>query len=128
MAAEVGGLTVQAAVAEPASASRVVDVCLERFGRLDALVISSGAGAGATVLDQTLERWNNVIATNLTAAFLLCQAALPALLDARGAIVTVSSLAGLRPGPASAAYCPSQPGLILLPPASPRESRPAGAG
>ena len=64
--------------------------------------------------EQTLERWNLVIGTNLTAAFLVCRAALPALLSVGGAIVTVSSLAGLRVGPASAAYCASKAGLIML--------------
>jgi NAD(P)-dependent dehydrogenase (short-subunit alcohol dehydrogenase family) len=64
--------------------------------------------------EQTLERWNLVIGTNLTAAFLVCRAALPSLLSAGGAIVTVSSLAGLRVGPASAAYCASKAGLVAL--------------
>jgi meso-butanediol dehydrogenase / (S,S)-butanediol dehydrogenase / diacetyl reductase len=114
VASAVGGLAVQADVTEPSGAGRAVDACRERFGRLDALVISSGAGAGGTVLDQTLERWNRVIATNLTGAFLLCQEALPDLIEARGAIVTVSSLAGLRADPASAAYCSSKAGLIML--------------
>jgi meso-butanediol dehydrogenase/(S,S)-butanediol dehydrogenase/diacetyl reductase len=114
VAGAVGGLAVPADVTEPSGAARAVDACLERFGRLDALVISSGAGAGGTVLDQTLERWNRVLATNLTGAFLLCQAALPALVSARGALVTVSSLAGLRADPASVAYCSSKAGLIML--------------
>jgi NAD(P)-dependent dehydrogenase (short-subunit alcohol dehydrogenase family) len=114
VASEVGGVAVQADVCEPSGAGRAVDACLERFGRLDGLVVSSGAGAGGAVLDQTLERWNRVIATNLTGAFLLCQEALPALLEAGGAIVTISSLAGLRAGPASAAYCSSKAGLIML--------------
>jgi meso-butanediol dehydrogenase / (S,S)-butanediol dehydrogenase / diacetyl reductase len=114
VAGAVGGLAVSADVTEPSGAARAVDACLERFGRLDALVISSGAGAGGSVLDQTLERWNRVLATNLTGAFLLCQAALPALVSARGALVTVSSLAGLRADPASVAYCSSKAGLIML--------------
>jgi meso-butanediol dehydrogenase / (S,S)-butanediol dehydrogenase / diacetyl reductase len=114
VATAVGGLAVAADVSEPPGAARAVEACVERFGRLDALVISSGAGAGGTALDQTLERWNRVIATNLTGAFLLCQAALPALISARGAIVTVSSLAGLRADPASVAYCASKAGLIML--------------
>ena len=114
VASAVDGLAVAADVSEPSGAARAVEACVERFGRLDALVISSGAGAGGTVLDQTLERWNHVITTNLTGAFLLCQAALPALIDARGAIVTVSSLAGLRADPASVAYCSSKAGLIML--------------
>lgn len=114
VASAIGGLAVQADVSTPSGAGRAVDACLERFGRLDALVVSSGAGAGGAVLDQTLERWNHVIATNLTGAFLLCQEALPALLEVGGAIVTISSLAGLRADPASAAYCSSKAGLIML--------------
>jgi meso-butanediol dehydrogenase / (S,S)-butanediol dehydrogenase / diacetyl reductase len=114
VARSVGGLAVAADVSEPSGAVRAVEACVERFGRLDALVISSGAGAGGTVLDQTLERWNRVLAINLTGAFLLCQAALPALINARGGIVTVSSLAGLRADPASVAYCSSKAGLIML--------------
>lgn len=114
MAREVGGHAIVADVTEPADVRRAVGDCVDRFGRLDALVVSSGAGAGGAVLDQTLERFNHVIQTNLTGAFLLCQAALPQLLKARGAIVTVASLAGLRADPESAAYCSSKAGLIML--------------
>jgi meso-butanediol dehydrogenase / (S,S)-butanediol dehydrogenase / diacetyl reductase len=110
----VGGIAVSADVSEPSGAGRAVDVCLERFGRLDALVISSGAGAGGTVLGQSLERWNRVITTNLTGAFLLCQKAIDPLISSGGAIVTVSSLAGLRADPASVAYCTSKAGLIMF--------------
>jgi meso-butanediol dehydrogenase / (S,S)-butanediol dehydrogenase / diacetyl reductase len=114
VADSVGGLAVAGDGTNPSDMERVVAACLERFGRLDALVFSAGASAGGAVEEQTLERWNLVIETNLTAAFLVCRAALPALRSARGAIVTVSSLAGLRVGPASAAYCVSKAGLIML--------------
>jgi NAD(P)-dependent dehydrogenase (short-subunit alcohol dehydrogenase family) len=110
----VGGLAVSGDVGVPEDAARAVEACVDRFGRLDALVFSAGASAGGTVGEQTLERWNLVVGTNMTAAFLVCRAALPALLESRGAIVTVSSLAGLRVGPASAAYCASKAGLIML--------------
>jgi NAD(P)-dependent dehydrogenase (short-subunit alcohol dehydrogenase family) len=114
VADSVGGLAVAADSTDPDDVSRVVAACLERFGRLDALVFSAGASAGGAVEEQTLERWNHVIETNLTAAFLVSRAALPSLRAARGAIVTVSSLAGLRVGPASTAYCVSKAGLIML--------------
>lgn len=114
VASAVGGLAVSADITEPSGAGRAVDACLERFGRLDALVISSGAGAGGTALEQSHERWNEVIGVNLTGPFLLCQAALPALISAQGSIVTVSSLAGLRADPASVAYCTSKAGLIMF--------------
>jgi NAD(P)-dependent dehydrogenase (short-subunit alcohol dehydrogenase family) len=114
VAAATGGMAVTGDVSEPAGAGRMVDQCLGRFGRLDALVISSGTGAGGAVLDQTLERWNRVLATNLTGAFLVCQEALEPLIASRGALVTVASLAGLRADPQSPAYCASKAGLIML--------------
>jgi meso-butanediol dehydrogenase / (S,S)-butanediol dehydrogenase / diacetyl reductase len=114
VADDVDGLAVSADASTPEGASTAVGACVERFGRLDALVVSAGAGAGAMVTEQTIERWNLVIGTNLTAPFLVCRAALPHLIDARGAIVTVSSLAALRADPASAAYCSSKAGLVML--------------
>ena len=114
VAARTGAHLVPADVSDPGGARHAVHACVERFGRLDALVVSSGTGASGTVLEQTLERWTRVLATNLTGTFLTCQAALPHLLEARGTIVTVASLAGLRADPASAAYCSSKAGMIML--------------
>jgi meso-butanediol dehydrogenase / (S,S)-butanediol dehydrogenase / diacetyl reductase len=114
VAAEVGGIAVSADSSEVDGAARAVEACISRFGRLDALVVSAGAGAGGTVGEQTLEGWTRVLGANLTLPFLLCRAALPHLVDARGAIVTISSLAGLRADPASAAYCASKAGLVML--------------
>lgn len=114
VAEELGGLAVPADTADPAAIGAAVDAAVERFGRLDALVCAAGTGAGGTVPEQSLERWNTVLATNLTGAFLAAHAALPHLIGARGSVVTVSSLAGLRAGPASAAYGASKAGLIML--------------
>jgi meso-butanediol dehydrogenase / (S,S)-butanediol dehydrogenase / diacetyl reductase len=126
VAESVGGHAVAADVTRAQDAERAVTECVERFGRLDTLVVSSGAGAGGAVLDQTLERWNRVIQTNLTGAFLVCRAALPHLLETRGAIVTVASLAGLRADPDSAAYCSSKAGLIMLTQSMALDYGPAG--
>jgi NAD(P)-dependent dehydrogenase (short-subunit alcohol dehydrogenase family) len=114
VAGEIGGHAVVADVSTPTGGGEAVASAVERFGRLDALVCCAGAGAGGTVVDQTLERWERVLATNLTGVFLTCQAALPHLLRSRGAIVTVASLAGLRAAPASAAYGASKAGAIML--------------
>jgi meso-butanediol dehydrogenase/(S,S)-butanediol dehydrogenase/diacetyl reductase len=114
VARQTGGHAVSADIGDPQGARDAVAACVQRFGGLDAVVLSAGAGAGGSVLEQTLERWNRVIATNLTGAFLICQAALPHLLESCCAIVTVASLAGLRADPQSAAYCSSKAGLIML--------------
>jgi NAD(P)-dependent dehydrogenase (short-subunit alcohol dehydrogenase family) len=114
VAEEIGGTHVVADTATPEGAQAAVDAALEHHGRLDALVANAGTGAGGTVGEQTLERWNLVVSTNLTGTFLACRAALPHLLETGGAIVTVASLAGLRAGPASAAYAASKAGVVML--------------
>ena len=114
VADELDGIVAVADTADPAAIAGAVETAVKHFGRLDALVCSAGTGAAGTVTEQTLERWNEVLATNLTGVFLACQAALPHLLNTQGTVVTVSSLAGLRAGPASAAYAASKAGLIML--------------
>jgi meso-butanediol dehydrogenase/(S,S)-butanediol dehydrogenase/diacetyl reductase len=114
VAVKVGGLALPADTTDPDQLAGALATCIERFGRLDALVLSAGVSASGAAGEQTLERWRAVLETNLTGAFLACRAALPHLLEARGAIVAVASLAGLRAGPRSAAYCASKAGLIML--------------
>jgi meso-butanediol dehydrogenase/(S,S)-butanediol dehydrogenase/diacetyl reductase len=114
VAAETGGLAVVADTGEAGAIEQAVEAALDRFGGLAVLVCSAGTGAAGAVADQTPERWAHVIETNLTGAFLACRAALPHLVESRGAVVTVSSVAGLRAGPESAAYDASKAGLIML--------------
>jgi meso-butanediol dehydrogenase / (S,S)-butanediol dehydrogenase / diacetyl reductase len=114
LAEELGGMAVVADTGEPDEIEAAVAAAVARYERLDALVCCAGTGAGGAVADQTLERWNRVLATNLTGVFLACRAALPHLVDARGCVVTISSLGGLRAAPASAAYCASKAGVIML--------------
>jgi NAD(P)-dependent dehydrogenase (short-subunit alcohol dehydrogenase family) len=114
VAGEIGGMAVVADLTDPDAVQHAIDAAVERFGQLDAVVCNAGTGASGTVAEQTLERWDRVVATNLTGTFLTCKAALPHLAASRGAIVTVASLAGLRAGPASAAYCASKAAVIQL--------------
>ncbi len=114
LADEIDGLAAAGDTGDPGDAQRMVAAAVEAFGGLDVLVVNAGAGAPGAVAEQTPERWEGVIRTNLTGAFLVCRAALPHLLERRGSIVTVSSLGGLRAAPASAAYCSSKAGLIML--------------
>jgi meso-butanediol dehydrogenase/(S,S)-butanediol dehydrogenase/diacetyl reductase len=114
VAAETGALAVPVDTTDEVGVARLAETVRERLGPVSALVCSAGVSAGGTVLEQTLERWNRVVSTNLTGAFLVCRAALPQLLETRGAIVTVASLGGLRAAPASAAYASSKAALIML--------------
>jgi meso-butanediol dehydrogenase / (S,S)-butanediol dehydrogenase / diacetyl reductase len=103
VATETGGLAMVADTGDSGAIERAVAVTVERFGGLHALVCSAGTSASGAVAAQTPERWARVVGTNLTGAFLACRAALPQLVESRGAVVTVASLGGLRASPESAA-------------------------
>ncbi|MET0179683.1 MAG: SDR family oxidoreductase [Novosphingobium sp.] len=91
-----------------------VAAAIERFGRLDALVNVAGMISLHNTPEMPLEQWNRTIAVNLTAPFLLCQAAIPHLLESEGAIVNVTSLAERIGEAYAAAYCASKAGLLNL--------------
>ena len=114
VAAEIGGLAIPADTSDEHAVAGLLATVAGQLGPVAALVCSAGTSAGGTVLEQTLERWQRVLATNLTGAFLVCRAALPQLIETGGAIVTISSLGGLRATPASAAYASSKAGLVML--------------
>jgi meso-butanediol dehydrogenase / (S,S)-butanediol dehydrogenase / diacetyl reductase len=114
LAHETGASFVSADVGSESGAAAAVSAALAPVGRLDAVVHSAGAGAGGTVASQSLERWDEVMRTNVTAAFLVCREAMPYLERARGAVVAISSLAAIRAAPASAAYCASKAALAML--------------
>jgi len=101
-------------VTDPAAVKRTVDAVAADLGRPQALVNSAGIGGFAHTVDETYERWSAILGVNLTGTFLMCQAALPHLLDGGGAIVNVASNAGLMGQPYSAAYCASKGGVVNL--------------
>jgi meso-butanediol dehydrogenase/(S,S)-butanediol dehydrogenase/diacetyl reductase len=87
---------------------------LDRHGRIDILANVAGIGISRLIGELTPDEWRRVIDVNLTGTFLLSQAALPALLESRGTIVNMASVAGLRATPYNAAYCASKGGVIML--------------
>ena len=86
---------------------------LAAAGPLAGLVNCAGAGAIAPLLETGEALWRRVIEINLTAPFLLSQAAARAM-AAGGAIVNVASVSGLRAGVGRAAYGTSKAALIHL--------------
>jgi NAD(P)-dependent dehydrogenase (short-subunit alcohol dehydrogenase family) len=101
-------------VTDPDSCAAVLAFVLKTHGRLDILANVAGIGLSRMIADLTPQEWRRVIDVNLTGTFLLSQSALPALLDSRGVIVNMGSVAGLRATPYNAAYCASKGGVIML--------------
>jgi meso-butanediol dehydrogenase/(S,S)-butanediol dehydrogenase/diacetyl reductase len=87
---------------------------VEWGGRIDLLANVAGVASSAHTTDVTLAEWDRMLAVNLTGTFLACRAALPHLIAARGAIVNVASLAGVRGWRYSAAYSAAKGGVVAL--------------
>jgi NAD(P)-dependent dehydrogenase (short-subunit alcohol dehydrogenase family) len=95
VAAEVGGLACVGDAASPADAERAVELATGELGGLDVLIANAGGEGSAAALDVDDGMWEAVVRSNLTSSFVLARAALPALVERSGAIVVVSSVAGL---------------------------------
>jgi meso-butanediol dehydrogenase/(S,S)-butanediol dehydrogenase/diacetyl reductase len=92
---------------------RTADLVREH-GRFDVVLNIAGMVKLDHIADISLVSWQQQIDVNLTAPFVISQAALPGLLERKGNIVNVSSVAGVRGQAYSAAYCASKAGLLML--------------
>jgi NAD(P)-dependent dehydrogenase (short-subunit alcohol dehydrogenase family) len=99
-------------------AQAMVDVALERFGRLDILVNNAAApqGLDRDVIDEIpIDVFDEVIRINLRGAWLMCRAAIPAMRTNRwGRIINISSMAGVIAAPRSTPYSASKAAIIGL--------------
>jgi 3-oxoacyl-[acyl-carrier protein] reductase len=120
----VGGeaLAYEADVTDEAAVTRMIEACLERWGRLELLVNNAGITADAPMARMKDDQWRAVIDTNLTGVFLCCRAALgPMRSRGYGRIVNVGSLAGLAGNVGQVNYAAAKAGLVGLTRAIARE-------
>jgi meso-butanediol dehydrogenase/(S,S)-butanediol dehydrogenase/diacetyl reductase len=117
-ATEVGGtdraMVLPCDVTDVAAVRAAVATVLDTFGRIDVLVNNAGISATAPFAEVTLDRWRQVMAVDVEAVVTVTQAALPSLLDHRGSVVNVASLAGLGGDPKMTIYNAAKGAVVNL--------------
>lgn len=126
VAAEIGGLACVGDAAAPADAERAVALATAELGGLDVLIANAGGDGSAAALDVDDGLWEAVLRSNLTSSFVLARAALPALAERSGAIVVVSSIAGLFAIPDDVGYTSAKHALVGLTRSLARDYGPRG--
>ncbi len=98
------------------SLENLVKTTLDTYGQIDILVNNAGiGGTTANMNDITMDEWNSVIATNLTAPFVLCKKIIPIMeKQGKGTIVNVASMASTGAGRGGLAYTSAKHGLLGL--------------
>ena len=98
-------------LAAPQTAAKAVSAALSHFGRVDILANIAGWYPTALVEQTSDEDFRATIDGNLSATFVMCRAALPALRETKGVVVNMSSTAARFPTPGLAAYSASKAGI-----------------
>ena len=115
---EGGEATVMTAdLAEIAACQQVIDDAVARYGGIDILVNNAAVASPTGILDTTPELYEQIVALNLRAPFMLSKAVIPRMVErGGGAILNITSIAAMRGqgGSGASAYATSKAGLMGL--------------
>jgi len=104
-------LTVVADVRELSAMQAAADMAVERFGGIDIVMANAGIGAFGSVLEIDPEAFKTVVDVNVMGVFYTVRAALPSVIERRGYVLVVSSLAAFAAAPGMASYDASKAGV-----------------
>ena len=105
-------LGIEADVRDADAQQKAVDAVIKKWGSLDVLIANAGLGYFGNIETLTVEEWKETIDTNLSGVFYSVKAALPALKQSKGYIITMASLAGTNFFAGGSAYNASKFGLV----------------
>ena len=102
-------------MSKPAEIDAMIAQAISELGQVDILVNNAGIQYTAAVQDFPVERWDAIIAINLTAAFIATRAALPGMLGRNwGRVINIASTHGLVASALKSAYVAAKHGIVGL--------------
>ncbi|WP_334266435.1 3-oxoacyl-ACP reductase family protein [Edaphobacter sp. HDX4] len=108
-------LAIRADVSQPSGVDQMVKRAFADLGDIHILVNNAGINPARPFLELTLEDWNRTLQTNLTSAFLVSQAAIPAMRQQKwGRLIFISSVAAQTGGVIGPHYAASKAGMLGL--------------
>ena len=105
-------LAVEADVRDLGSQKKAVAMARDEFGGVDIVVANAGVGHFAPIQELTPEQWQETLDINLTGVFNTVKSSLPALIESKGYLITIASLAGTNFFAKGSAYNASKFGLV----------------
>lgn len=126
IAAALGAKAIVGSVADEAACRAAVALAEGAWGRLDGLSHNAGIQRYGDALQTSPQLWEEVLSVNLTGAFLVARATLPALRRSRGAIVLTASVQSMAAQAGCVAYVAAKHGLLGLATAMAMDEAPHG--
>lgn len=96
-------------------AKRVVNKCINKFGKLDILVNCAGVTGIGVIENTSVEEFQRQFKVNVFGVYNMCKAAIEDLKKSKDAvIINIASELGVKPIPERIAYCPSKAAVVML--------------
>lgn len=101
----------EADVTDAAAIEAAVAVAVERFGGIDVVIANAGIATGGSVRTIDPAAWERVVEVNLMGSWRTVRAALPHVIERRGYVLQIASVAAVAHAPFMSAYCASKAGV-----------------
>lgn len=113
-------------VTDEGQVQSAIQQAVDLLGGLDVLVNNAGIEVSSPLLQQSTESFDKIFAVNVRGTFVTMKAATPHLVESKGNIVNIASIAGVGGSPLLGSYCATKAAVIQLTRVAAVEMRPAG--
>jgi NAD(P)-dependent dehydrogenase (short-subunit alcohol dehydrogenase family) len=113
-------------VTDEAQVQAAVQQAVDLLGGLDVLVNNAGIEVSSPLLQQSTESFDKIYAVNVRGPFVAMKAAIGHLIESKGNVVNIASIAGVGGSPLLGSYCATKAALIQLTRVAAVEMRPTG--